>query len=61
MGVSSGGDISGIAHLIEGGHIGMGAAGEGSHAAGETADLRSLPLQAKRAAILMSRLTKERR
>ncbi len=56
-----GGDISGVAHLIEGGLIGMGAAGEGSHAAGETADLKSLPLQAKRAAILMSRLAKERR
>jgi glutamate carboxypeptidase len=53
-----GGDISGVAHLIEGGLIGMGAAGEGSHAPGETIDLRSLPLQAKRAAILMTRLSK---
>jgi glutamate carboxypeptidase len=52
-----GGDISGVAHLIEGGLIGMGAAGEGSHAPGETIDLKSLPLQAKRAAILMTRLS----
>jgi glutamate carboxypeptidase len=56
-----GGDISGVAHLIEGGLIGMGAAGEGSHAAGETVDLKSLPTQAKRAAILMYRLSQERR
>ena len=56
-----GGDISGVAHLIEGGLIGMGAAGSGSHAPGETVDLKSLPLQAKRAAILMYRLSKEKR
>ncbi len=54
-----GGDISAVAHLIEGGLIGMGTAGEGAHAAGETVDLPSLPRQAKRAAILMSRLAKE--
>lgn len=56
-----GGDISGVAHLIDGGLIGMGAAGEGSHAPGETIDLKSLPLQAKRAALMMYRLSKERR
>jgi glutamate carboxypeptidase len=54
-----GGDISGVAHLIEGGLIGMGAAGEGSHAPGETIDLKSLPLQAKRAAILMTRFSRK--
>jgi glutamate carboxypeptidase len=53
-----GGDISGVAHLIKGGLIGLGAAGEGSHAPGETIDLRSLPTQAKRAALLMYRLSK---
>jgi glutamate carboxypeptidase len=56
-----GGDISGVAHLIDGGLVGMGAAGEGSHAPGETVDLKSLPLQAKRAAIMMYRLSKEKR
>jgi len=53
-----GGDISGVAHLIKGGLIGLGAAGEGAHAPGETIDLRSLPTQAKRAALLMYRLSK---
>ena len=53
-----GGDISDIAHLIKGGLIGLGAAGEGSHAPGETIDLKSLPTQAKRAALLMYRLSK---
>jgi glutamate carboxypeptidase len=56
-----GGDISGVADLIDGGLIGMGAAGEGSHAPGETVDLKSLPLQAKRAALMMYRLSKEKR
>lgn len=55
------GDISDVADLIEGGLVGTGAAGEGAHAAGETVDLTSLPRQAKRAAILMHRLSKERR
>jgi glutamate carboxypeptidase len=53
-----GGDISGVAHLIDGGLIGMGAAGEGSHAPGETVDLASLPVQAKRAALMMYRLSR---
>lgn len=56
-----GGDISGVAHLIDGGLIGMGPAGEGSHAPGETINLESLPLQAKRAALMMYRLSKEKR
>ena len=39
---------------------GLGAAGGGSHAEGEWVDLESLPRQAKRAAILITRLTRER-
>ena len=40
---------------------GLGAAGGGAHAEGEWVDLDSLPRQAKRAAILITRLTRERR
>ncbi|MCW3849025.1 M20/M25/M40 family metallo-hydrolase [Sphingomonas sp. LB-2] len=40
---------------------GLGAAGENSHAEGEWIDLTSIPLQAKRAAILMTRLSREHR
>lgn len=54
------GDIGFVAHLLPG-LIGLGTAGEGSHAPGETIDLTSLPLQAKRAAILMTRLSREPR
>ncbi len=53
------GDISFVAFID--GLVGLGMAGEGSHAPGETADLKSLDLQAKRAALLMSRLAKEAR
>lgn len=52
-------DIS-FASFIDG-LAGMGIAGEGAHAAGETADLKSLDLQAKRAALLMTRLSREPR
>ncbi|HEX8263293.1 MAG TPA: M20/M25/M40 family metallo-hydrolase [Allosphingosinicella sp.] len=54
------GDIGFVAHLLPG-LVGLGTAGDGAHAAGETADLASIPRQAKRAAILMSRLARERR
>jgi glutamate carboxypeptidase len=54
------GDIGFVAHLIPG-LVGLGPAGRGSHAAGETVDLPSVARQAKRAAILMSRLARERR
>jgi glutamate carboxypeptidase len=54
------GDIGFVAHLIPG-LVGLGASGAGSHAAGETVNLASLPRQAKRAAILMSRLAKTKR
>jgi len=50
------GDISFVAFID--GLVGLGMAGEGSHAPGETADLKSLDLQAKRAALLMTRLSK---
>ncbi len=40
---------------------GLGPTGGNSHAEGEWVDLTSIPLQAKRAAILMTRLSKERR
>jgi glutamate carboxypeptidase len=53
------GDISVVAHLP--GLVGMGMAGEGSHAPGETADLKSLDIQAQRAALLMHRLSREKR
>lgn len=54
------GDIGFVAHLLPG-LVGLGAAGDGSHAPGETIEVASLPRQAKRAAILMSRLSKEPR
>src|SRR5204862_1442480 len=53
------GDISFVAFID--GLVGLGMAGEGSHAPGETADLKSLDIQAKRAALLISRLAKEPR
>jgi glutamate carboxypeptidase len=48
------GDISFVADKLDG-LIGLGAAGEGSHAPGETLEIKSLDRQTKRAAILMSR------
>ena len=51
------GDISFVAADVDG-LIGMGVSGSGSHAPGESADLDSIPRQAKRAAILMSRLAR---
>lgn len=53
------GDISFVAFID--GLVGLGMAGEGSHAPGETADLKSLDVQAKRAALLISRLSREPR
>ncbi len=51
------GDIGFVAHLIPG-LVGLGTAGNGAHAPGETVDLASIPRQAKRAAILMTRLAR---
>ncbi|MCH8617267.1 M20/M25/M40 family metallo-hydrolase [Sphingomonas sp. SM33] len=54
------GDISFVAKDVDG-LVGLGPAGAGSHAPGESVDIPSISRQAKRAAILMSRLSKERR
>ena len=54
------GDIGFVAEDVDG-LVGLGVAGEGSHAPGETADLGSIDRQAKRAAILMTRLSREKR
>lgn len=51
------GDISFVADKIDG-LIGLGAAGEGSHAPGETMEIASLDRQTKRAALLMTRLSR---
>ena len=54
------GDISFVAADTDG-LVGLGSAGSGSHAPGESVDIPSISRQAKRAAILMSRLARERR
>jgi glutamate carboxypeptidase len=54
------GDISFVAADVDG-LAGLGAASRGDHAPGETVDIGSIFRQAKRAAILMSRLARERR
>ena len=53
------GDISFVANDVDG-LVGLGTASTGDHAPGETVDLNSIKRQAKRAAILMSRLSKEK-
>lgn len=50
------GDISFIAPYVDS-LSGLGASGSGSHAPGESADLASIPRQAKRAALLIQKLT----
>ncbi len=54
-------DISWVAKDVEGGLNGLGPAGRGTHAPGESVDIASIWRQAKRAAIFMSRLAVERR
>ena len=54
------GDISFVAGDVDG-LVGLGPSSRGDHASGETVDLASLRRQAKRAAILMTRLSRERR
>ena len=54
------GDISFVARDVDS-LAGLGPDSSGSHAPGETVDIPSIFKQAKRAAILMSRLAKERR
>jgi glutamate carboxypeptidase len=53
------GDISFVAADVDS-LAGMGASGSGSHAPGETVDIPSIFKQAKRTAILLSRLAKDR-
>lgn len=54
------GDISFVAKDVDG-LVGLGPASSGSHTAKETVEIPSIAKQAKRAAILMSRLAAERR
>jgi len=54
------GDIGFVAADVDG-LVGLGTAGEGAHAVGETIEIASIARQAKRAAILMTRLSRERR
>lgn len=54
------GDIAFVADKVDG-LIGFGAAGQGSHAPGETVDLASFDRQIKRTALLMTRLARARR
>ena len=54
-------DIGFVAQDVDALLAGLGADGSGSHAPGESVDLVSIRRQAKRAAILMSRLAGERR
>ena len=54
------GDISFVAADVDG-LVGLGPTSSGAHTAAETVDIPSISKQAKRAAILMSRLAKERR
>jgi glutamate carboxypeptidase len=53
-------DISFVAQDVDG-LAGLGPASRGDHAPGETVDIASIFRQAKRAAILMTRLSRERR
>jgi glutamate carboxypeptidase len=54
------GDIAFVAKDVDG-LVGLGTDSDGDHAPGETVDLDSIHRQAKRAAILMTRLSKEPR
>jgi glutamate carboxypeptidase len=54
------GDISFVAAYVDS-LAGMGASGSGAHAPGETVDIPSIFKQAKRTAILLTRLSRERR
>ena len=53
------GDIAFVAPYTDG-LVGTGAGGAGAHSERETADLTTFPRQAKRAAILMTRLSRSR-
>jgi glutamate carboxypeptidase len=51
------GDISFVAGIVPG-LAGIGATGEGAHAPGETIDLSTQPINTKRDAVLMYRLSR---
>ena len=53
------GDISFVAQDVDG-LVGLGLASTGDHSPAEKADLSTMPRQAKRAAILMTRLSAEK-
>lgn len=53
------GDIAFVAEKLDG-LIGFGAAGEGAHAPGETADATAFDRQIKRAALMMTRLSRSK-
>jgi glutamate carboxypeptidase len=53
------GDIAFVAADVDG-LVGLGSAGQGDHAMGENIDLTSIKRQGKRAAILMTRLSREK-
>lgn len=53
------GDIAFVAADVDG-LVGLGSAGQGDHAMGENMDLTSIKRQGKRAAILMTRLSREK-
>jgi glutamate carboxypeptidase len=52
-------DVSFVAHLVPAAIDGLGLSGTGGHTVKETADLRMLPVQTKRAALLLYRLTRD--
>jgi glutamate carboxypeptidase len=52
-------DVSFVAHLVPAAIDGLGLSGTGGHTVNETADLRMLPVQTKRAALLLWRLTRD--
>ena len=52
-------DVSFTAGLVEMAIDGLGLMGDGGHTVRETADLRTLPTQTKRAAVLLYRLTRD--
>jgi glutamate carboxypeptidase len=54
------GDIAFVAKDVDG-LVGLGTDSDGDHAPGETVNLDSIRRQAKRAAILMNRLSREPR
>jgi len=52
-------DVSFTAGRVDGAIDGLGLMGRGGHTVGETADLSTLPSQAKRVAVMLDRLAKE--